>query len=1075
MAKWWVPLALLLHGVAAHYTPTWAVYVPEGREAADAVAAEHGFINLGEIFDNHFHFHHNSVSRRSLRPAVEHHGRLENDVRVHWAKQQRALSRKKRDFQILYNNNTTVETVTSDPYPSVGTKREAGRRELQRARVKGRLRSLDPRFLLNDPKWLHMWYLNRGGGLDMNVIPAWQEGITGRGVVVTILDDGLETDHPDLIANYDPMASYDVNSHDSDPQPRYDMIDSNRHGTRCAGEVAATANNSLCAVGVAFGASVGGVRMLDGDVTDAVEARSLSLNPQHVDIYSASWGPDDDGKTVDGPGELATRAFIEGVTKGRNGKGSIFVWASGNGGREHDNCNCDGYTNSIWTLSISSATERGEVPWYSEMCSSTLATTYSSGAINEKQVVTTDLHHSCTVTHTGTSASAPLAAGICALALQANRDLTWRDMQHIVVRTARPERLSLDGNWRVNGVGRNVSHSFGYGLLDAAGMVRLARAWRTVPPQRRCELAAPRPQRPVPPKSSVVLQLDVSACPGVNYLEHVQARVSLSAARRGDLRIALTSPAGTRVTLLAPRAHDSSRAGFNSWPFMSVHMWGEAPLGVWQLEVSNEGRYMGRATLQEWSLTLYGTSSPAAKNDPIPFRPIITRNKSNATRPVVVQPRKNNRGKTVSSAPTYTVGLVKRKKNKNSKNTKGSQKMKQSHPATRSPIESTTPRVTSTPPNLSLNLQGNLADPLADARGRKMSNLFEQYPKIQRIYPAPLQANAGPLTQWELIFYGTETPAQEYDASPETNSLGTNGGGGGGGSAGADGQSGAGAGAGKNPWGGASLPDSEEVRQNGIDDDLALVWHDSHAIREEGLLGSSGSSEASGGGISGCATRAPQLPHRCLECAKGLHLYDGRCHTRCPDGTYASEILMERSSRRRNLTYFSEQAAASVSKSGPTTGEALDMEPRSETKGKAPLLCLPCHYTCATCSGPHSSQCTSCLDDAQLFNLTDTESKFYCYPNTVLPQITNAHWYYNLNVILVIVLVAFIIVGFYFYMKYLNDKCCFNQAHYNSNIKVAYNKLAVDEKHQNAIDIEEEIHKAIKYTSDSESEEELRL
>lgn len=45
-------------------------------------------------------------------------------------------------------------------------------------------------------------FQNRGGGLDMNVIPAWREGITGRGVVVTILDDGLETDHPDLVANY---------------------------------------------------------------------------------------------------------------------------------------------------------------------------------------------------------------------------------------------------------------------------------------------------------------------------------------------------------------------------------------------------------------------------------------------------------------------------------------------------------------------------------------------------------------------------------------------------------------------------------------------------------------------------------------------------------------------------------------------------------------------------------------------------------------------------------------------------------------------------------------------------------
>ena len=58
-----------------------------------------------------------------------------------------------------------------------------------------------------------------------------------------------------------------------------------------------------------------GVRMLDGDVTDAVEAQSLSLRPQHIDIYSASWGPDDDGRTVDGPGPLAWHAFQQGVTK----------------------------------------------------------------------------------------------------------------------------------------------------------------------------------------------------------------------------------------------------------------------------------------------------------------------------------------------------------------------------------------------------------------------------------------------------------------------------------------------------------------------------------------------------------------------------------------------------------------------------------------------------------------------------------------------------------------------------------------------------------------------------------------
>ncbi|CAH0718280.1 unnamed protein product, partial [Brenthis ino] len=1001
------------------------------------------FSGVLNIFQNHYHFHHNSIAKRSLQPAHEHHNRLETDERVRWAKQQKILSRKKRDFQTLTDLSSTAETKASGA-PSV--KRETSSKRDMHSRVKGRPRSADSKFQLNDPKWPHMWYLNRGGGLDMNVIPAWREGITGRGVVVTILDDGLETDHPDLVVNYDPMASYDVNSHDSDPQPRYDMIDSNRHGTRCAGEVAATANNSLCAVGVAYDASVGGVRMLDGDVTDAVEARSLSLNPQHVDIYSASWGPDDDGKTVDGPGELATRAFIEGVTKGRNGKGSIFVWASGNGGREHDNCNCDGYTNSIWTLSISSATERGEVPWYSEMCSSTLAATYSSGAINEKQVVTTDLHHSCTTGHTGTSASAPLAAGICALALQANRDLTWRDMQHIVVRTARPERLSIGGEWRINGVGRNVSHSFGYGLLDAAGMVRLAKTWRTVPPQRRCELAAPRPQRAVPPRSSITLQLDVGACPGVNYLEHVQARVSLSATRRGDLRISLTSPAGTKVTLLAPRPHDSSRAGFNSWPFMSVHMWGESPLGVWQLEVSNEGRYLGRATLQDWSLTLYGTSTPAAKNDPIPFRNPIIRNRSNATRPVVVQAgRKSSRGKSVHIVPTqYTVGLVKRKKNKNSKNPNRNSQKKQGRPATRSPVESTTLRVTSAVPDLSLNLQGDLTDPLSDARGRKMSSLFEQYPKIQRIYPAPLQANAGPLTQWELIFYGTETPAQEYEVSPESNPVGH----------------------GVTLWN-ANVPDSEEVKQNTIDDDLALVWHDSHAIREEGPAVEPGYA------ASGCATHATQAPHHCLECAKGLHLYDGRCYQRCPGGSYAGEIIMQANSRRRNLTY--EVGDSSVVKrqgvvTRPSAIEAFDME---SNYSKTPLVCFPCHYTCATCVGPNSSQCTSCLNDAQLFNLTDVEPKSYCYPNTILPQINNANWHYKMNLILIIALLIISIISIYVFvvcvLKRMGVYCCGNN--YDSNIKIAYNKLAVDDKYQSAVEIEDEIHKALNNTSESESEE----
>lgn len=75
------------------------------------------------------------------------------------------------------------------------------------------------------------------------------------------------------------------------------------------------------------------------------------------------------------------------LCQGRGGLGSIFVWASGNGGINYDNCNCDGYTNSIYTLSVGSVLASGRRPWYSEACSSILTTTYSSSTRSEVQIV----------------------------------------------------------------------------------------------------------------------------------------------------------------------------------------------------------------------------------------------------------------------------------------------------------------------------------------------------------------------------------------------------------------------------------------------------------------------------------------------------------------------------------------------------------------------------------------------------------------------------------------------------------------------------------------------------------------
>ena len=104
---------------------------------------------------------------------------------------------------------------------------------------------------------------------------------------------------------------------------------------------------------------------------------------------------------------------ISGIRKGRKGLGSIFVWATGNGGHVDDYCNCDGYITSIFTISIGAVNDQGKSPWYAEACPSTLAVAYSSGKQRgpDKQIITTDLHHKCTISHTGTSAAAPLAAG----------------------------------------------------------------------------------------------------------------------------------------------------------------------------------------------------------------------------------------------------------------------------------------------------------------------------------------------------------------------------------------------------------------------------------------------------------------------------------------------------------------------------------------------------------------------------------------------------------------------------------------------------------------------------------------
>lgn len=114
--------------------------------------------------------------------------------------------------------------------------------------------------------------------------------------------------------------------------------------------------------------------------------------------------------------------------------------------------------------------------------------------------------------------------------------------------------------------------------------------------------------------AKLALTITTDACQGrenfVRYLEHVQAVVTVNASRRGELMLNLTSPMGTKSILLSRRPRDAdSTVGFDKWPFMSTHTWGEDPRGTWKLEVGFSGESPQSGHLHEWTLMLHGTQS----------------------------------------------------------------------------------------------------------------------------------------------------------------------------------------------------------------------------------------------------------------------------------------------------------------------------------------------------------------------------------------------------------------------------------------------------------------------------------
>ncbi|THZ06921.1 hypothetical protein D6C95_02203 [Aureobasidium pullulans] len=473
---------------------------------------------------------------------------------------------------------------------------------------------------IEDPIFPDQWHLFNPSqaGHDINVTGVWLQGITGKNTTVCIVDDGLDMDSDDLRDNYFAAGSHDFNDHVDEPKPR---LSDDHHGTRCAGEVAAV-RNDVCGVGVAYDSKVAGVRILSGALTELDEALALNYAYQENQIYSCSWGPPDDGQSMEAPGIIIKRAMVAGVQDGRQGLGSIFVFAIGNGAANDDNCNFDGYTNSIYSVSVGGIDRKGLHPYYSEKCSAQLVVTYSSGSGDA--IHTTDVGaNQCYVSHGGTSAAGPLVAGIYALVLEARPDLTWRDIQWLTVLTAIPIDQPED-DWQDTPLGRRFSHASGYGKIDAYAIVEAAKNWTNVKPQAwffspwmhvRHEI--PEGEKGIASSFEITEQMVKDA--NLERIEHVTVTMNVEHTRRGDLSVELRSPQGIVSHIATSRRRDEANAGYDDWTFMSVAHWGESGVGKWTVIVKDSTKNGHTGKFIDWHLKLFGESIDGEKQELLPL------------------------------------------------------------------------------------------------------------------------------------------------------------------------------------------------------------------------------------------------------------------------------------------------------------------------------------------------------------------------------------------------------------------------------------------------------------------------
>lgn len=520
-----------------------------------------------------------------------------------------------------------------------------------------------------DPLLVHSWHLINTGqssfaanggiaGSDLNIASARSQGFTGNGVRVAVSDTGVETAHEDLAGNLlsNEHRDYSLSNAPFVGDPNTSGT-SGDHGTSVSGIIAAVGNNGLGSQGVAYGANLAGFKYIVGSNT---LSRMLDQALGNFDIFNYSYGLY--SCIFSGVPSEYIDQLRYGVTYLRQGKGAIYVKAAGNEyiGTTTDcfpsesnpqlyygNANLEEDHSYPYQIVVGSNNAAGISASYSTPGSSIwVSAPGGEFGTNNPAIVTTDrtgcdkgyaqdsatknsfedgdtLNPNCNYTSTfnGTSSATPMVSGTVALMLEANPNLTWRDVKHILASTARrtdpnrgntghPNSLDLNGHvyqqgWITNNAGYNFHNWYGFGAVDAGAAVTMASSYTSsLGPQFQTNFQSSGTISVAVPDADAGGATDTMTVNTSYTIEAVQIRITLDHSYIGDLGVELTSPAGTKSILMNINSGVVGTS-IQDEILLSNAFYGENSQGVWTLKII-DGYAQDTGTLTNWKLNIIG-------------------------------------------------------------------------------------------------------------------------------------------------------------------------------------------------------------------------------------------------------------------------------------------------------------------------------------------------------------------------------------------------------------------------------------------------------------------------------------